>query len=61
MEEHRVAPAWVFVKFHTPSEGPRDHETLHHVEVLELVPNGVRMVGAGLPRESPKVICGSLT
>jgi hypothetical protein len=58
MEEHRVAPAWVFVKFRTSGEGPRDHETLHHVEVLELVSNGVRMVGAGLPRESPKVICG---
>jgi hypothetical protein len=39
-EGHCVAPAQILVEFHTLGQGPRDHEILHHVAVLELVPIG---------------------
>jgi hypothetical protein len=51
-----VAPAWVLAEFHTPSRGPRDHETLHHVTVLELVPNWVHVVWAGHHEEFDEVV-----
>jgi hypothetical protein len=54
-EGHRVAPVRVLIEFHTPSWGPRDHKTLHHVAVLELVPDGVHVVCAGLFEESLEV------
>jgi hypothetical protein len=56
-ERHHVAPSWVFVKFCTPGEGPQDHETLHHVIVLEFVPDGVLLVWAGLLKQSLEVVC----
>jgi hypothetical protein len=56
-ERHHVAPSWVFVKFCTPGEGPQDHETLHHVIVLEFVPDGVLLVWAGLLKLSLEVVC----
>jgi hypothetical protein len=56
-EGPRVAPARVFIEFRTLGEGPRDHETLHHLIVLELVSNGIRVVWAGLLKESHEVVC----
>jgi hypothetical protein len=55
-EGHHVAPAWVLVEFHTPGRGPRDHETLHHVMVLQLVPDMVHVVWAGLLEEFLEVV-----
>jgi hypothetical protein len=52
-ERHHVATAWVFIEFRTPGEGPQDHEILHHAAVLELVPNGLRVVWEG----SSEVVC----
>jgi hypothetical protein len=49
LERHRVASIWVFIEFRTLGGGPRDHETLHHIAVLELVFHGVCMVWVGLP------------
>jgi hypothetical protein len=56
-ERHHVAPTQVFTEFRTLGEGPRDHKTLHHVMVLELMPDGVRLVWVGLLEESLKVAC----
>jgi hypothetical protein len=56
-ERHRVALTRVFVEFRTPSEGPRDHETLHHVIVLELMSDGVCVVWVGLLEEPLEVVC----
>jgi hypothetical protein len=36
--------------------GPCDQEILHHVAVLELVPDGVRVVWVGLFKESLEVV-----
>jgi hypothetical protein len=38
-------------------DGPRGHEAPHHVVVLELVPDGVCMVWAGLLEEPLEVVC----
>jgi hypothetical protein len=54
---HCIASIRVFIEFHTPNEGPRDHKILHHVVVLELVLNGVCVVWAGLLKESLEVVC----
>jgi hypothetical protein len=43
-ERHCVTPAQEFIEFRTSGEGPRDHETLHHDAVLELVADGVCVV-----------------
>jgi hypothetical protein len=52
-KRHHVTFAWVFIEFHTTGEGPRDHEILHHVAILELVFDGVRVVWASkLPAPS---------
>jgi hypothetical protein len=55
-ERHRVASSWVFIEFHTPGGGSPDHETLHHVTVLELVPDGVCVVWACLFEEPHEVV-----
>jgi hypothetical protein len=55
-EGHRVAPSWILLESHTTGRRPRDHETLHHVAVLELVPDGVRVVWLGLLEESLEVV-----
>jgi hypothetical protein len=56
-EGQRVSFARVFIGFLVSGEEPRDHEILHHVVVLEVVLDGVRMVRAGLLKESLKVVC----
>jgi hypothetical protein len=56
-ERHYVTFARVFIEFHTPSEGPQDHEIIHHVVVLELVLDGVCVVQSGLVEQSLKVVC----
>jgi hypothetical protein len=55
-ERHHVAFTWVFIKFHTSGEGPRDHETLHHLMAPELVPDGLCVVWVGLLEEPLKVV-----
>jgi hypothetical protein len=55
-ERHHVASARVFIEFHTSSEGPRDHEILHHITVFEIVFNEVRVVWVGLLEKSLKVV-----
>jgi hypothetical protein len=55
-EGHRVAPIRVLVEFRTLGRGPRDHETLHHVTVLELVPHRVCVVWEGRLEESLEVV-----
>jgi hypothetical protein len=56
-ERRHVTYAWVFIEFHSPSEGPRDHEILYHVAFLKLVLDRVRVVRACLLEESLKVVC----
>jgi hypothetical protein len=56
-EGHHVTPTRVFIKFCTLGEGPQDHETLHDVALLELMPNMVCVLQAGLINESPEVVC----
>jgi hypothetical protein len=55
-EGHNVAPTWVLIELRTPGREPRDHETHHHVTVLELVPDGLHVVWAGLLEESLEVV-----
>jgi hypothetical protein len=55
-EEHRVAPARVLIVSRTLGRGHRDHETLHLVTILKLVPDEVPMVWVGLLEESLEVI-----
>jgi hypothetical protein len=50
-----MAP-WFFLEFPTSDEGPRGHELLHHVTVLDLLLDEVHMVRADLLEESLKVI-----
>jgi hypothetical protein len=56
-EGHHVAPAQVFIELCTSGKGTRDHDTLHHITVLELVPDGVRLVWVGLLKDSLEVVC----
>jgi hypothetical protein len=55
-ERRRIAPARVFVMLRTRGEGPRGHETSHHVAVLELVPDKVCVVWAGFLDEPLEVV-----
>jgi hypothetical protein len=55
-ESQHVPRARVSVDFCTLSEEPRDHDTLHHVTVLELVPNGVCVVWLHLLEEPLEVL-----
>jgi hypothetical protein len=43
-EEYRVTLTRVFIEFLTSGKGPRYHETLHHVTILEVMPDGVCVV-----------------
>jgi hypothetical protein len=54
---HRVSSILVFLEFHVPGEGARDHEALHHVTIPELVLDVVCMVGTVLLEESLEVVC----
>jgi hypothetical protein len=45
-EGHHITFAWVIFGFHVLGEGPRDHETLHHATVQELVLGVVHVVRA---------------
>jgi hypothetical protein len=56
-ETHCIATARVFIEFRTLGGGPQDHETLYHAAILELVPNRVRVVWAGLLKQSFEVVC----
>jgi hypothetical protein len=56
-EECHPSSARLFIGLLVLGEGPQGHEILHHVTVLELVLNGVRVVWAGLLEESLKVVC----
>jgi hypothetical protein len=55
-EGHCFALARVLVELCTLGRGPRDHETLHHVIVFELVPDVVCVFWAGLLEKSLEVV-----
>jgi hypothetical protein len=52
-----VTSTRVFLGLLGLGKGPRGHEILHHVVVLELVLDGVRMVQVGLLVESLEMVC----
>jgi hypothetical protein len=56
-ERHHITPVWPFIELCSLGMRPRGHEASHHATILELVPDEVCMIWAGLFEKTLEVIC----